>query len=112
MINPCISIKKIAKERYFLTLHLVQIMYIITTQLFSQLNFSGLSNKTPEEQKLYSQATFIEGITGNNSTDRLIRQTNWTEEWKYKHLAAGLLRVAIFDERIFSSISPLIKSLI
>lgn len=84
-------------------------VYYNDTIIFST-HFSGLSNKTPEEQKLYSQATFIEGITGNNSTDRLIRQTNWTEEWKYKHLAAGLLRVAIFDERIFSSISPLIKS--
>lgn len=82
--------------------------YYNGTIIFST-HFSGLSNKAQEEQKLYSQAAFIEGITGNNSTDRLIRQTNWTEEWKYKHLAAGLLRVAIFDERIFSTISPLIS---
>ncbi len=72
-------------------------------------HFSGLSSKRPQEQRLYAQAAFIEGITGNNSTDRLIRQTDWTEEWKYKHLAAGLLRVAIFDERIFSTISPIKK---
>lgn len=82
--------------------------YYNGTIIFST-HFSGLSNKTQEEQKTYSQAAFIEGITGNNSTDRLIRQTNWTEEWKYKHLAAGLLRVAIFDERIFSEVSPLIN---
>lgn len=78
------------------------------TIIFST-HFSGLSNKTREQQQPYSQAAFIEGITGNNSTDRLIRQTDWTEEWKYKHLAAGRLRVAIFDERIFSAISPLIN---
>ncbi len=47
--------------------------------------------------------TCIEPITGNNSTDRLIRQDEWTTEWKYKHLSAGLARVAVFDERIFGS---------
>lgn len=72
-------------------------------------HFSGMSSKTLPMQQLYAQAAFVEGITGNNSTDRLIRQTDWTEEWKYKHLAAGLLRVAIFDERIFSTISPMKK---
>lgn len=45
----------------------------------------------------------IESITGNNSTDRLIRQDEWTAEWKYKHLSACLARVAVFDERIFRS---------
>lgn len=58
---------------------------------------------------LFAEACFVEGITGNNSTDRLIRQNGWTEEWKYKHLAAGRTRIAIFDERIFSSISPLVE---
>lgn len=62
-----------------------------------------------DRSSLFAEACFIEGITGNNSTDRLIRQNAWTEEWKYKHLAAGRTRIAIFDERIFNSISPLVE---
>lgn len=62
-----------------------------------------------DRSSLFAEACFVEGITGNNSTDRLIRQNSWTEEWKYKHLAAGRTRIAIFDERIFSSISPLVE---
>ena len=69
-------------------------------------HYKGLC-KEREREYLYKEAKFVEGITGNNSTDRLIRQNEWTAEWKYKHLAAGLMRIAIFDERIFSSIMPL-----
>ena len=70
------------------------------------------ANKAKNEKEVtyvaekYINAKFVESITGNNSTDRLIRQDEWNAEWKYKHLAAGLLRIAIFDERIFSSIMP------
>lgn len=59
--------------------------------------------KNAEYNQWLSNAACIESITGNNSTDRLIRQDEWTKEWKYKHLSAGLARVAIFDERIFST---------
>lgn len=70
-----------------------------------------LDNKESHSDRssLFAEACFIEGITGNNSTDRLIRQNAWTEEWKYKHLAAGRTRIAIFDERIFNSISSLVE---
>ncbi|GEM_PF-1020051 len=47
------------------------------------------------------EARFIEGITGNNSTDRLIRRNEWDDEWYYKQIAAGMSKVAIFDERLF-----------
>lgn len=43
-----------------------------------------------------------EGITGNNSTDRLIRNEKMTELWFYKHLRALKYKIGIFDERIFS----------
>jgi hypothetical protein len=59
--------------------------------------------KNAEYNQWLSNAACIESITGNNSTDRLIRQDEWNKEWKYKHLSAGLARVAIFDERIFST---------
>lgn len=62
-----------------------------------------------DRSSLFAEACFVEGITGNNSTDRLIRQNAWTEEWKYKHVAAGRTKIAIFDERIFNSISPLVE---
>jgi len=45
-----------------------------------------------------------EGITGNNSTDRLIRNEKLTEIWFYRHLFAMKQKVAIFDERIFSKV--------
>lgn len=70
-------------------------------------HFKGLAAKKPGKddnyEKMLSNAACIEAITGNNSTDRLIRQDEWTKEWKSKHLSAGLAKVAIFDERIFST---------
>lgn len=65
-------------------------------------HFKGLA-PNGEYEKMLSNAACIEAITGNNSTDRLIRQDEWTKEWKSKHLSAGLAKVAIFDERIFST---------
>lgn len=49
-----------------------------------------------------NQFSFSEGITGNNSTDRLVRNEKITEKWFFKHLHAMKQKVAIFDERIFS----------
>jgi hypothetical protein len=45
---------------------------------------------------------FSEGITGNNSTDRLVRNESLTNNWFYKHIYAMKQKVAIIDERIFS----------
>lgn len=49
-------------------------------------------------------SVFVEGITGNNSTDRLVRNDIIDELWLYKHLHAIKTTVAIFDERIFSKV--------
>lgn len=54
-------------------------------------------------------AASIEGISGNNSTDRLVRKNLKNEEWLYRHLLAGMTRVAIFDERMFDYVAPTIK---
>lgn len=48
---------------------------------------------------------FIEGITGGNSTDRLIRRNKIDEKWAYQHFHAMNTKVAIFDERLFTKIS-------
>lgn len=76
------------------------------TVLFTT-HYEGRASKNPmlNGNSSYDNVLFAEGITGNNSTDRLIRQNEWNAEWRYKHLAAGLLRVAIFDERIFSYVA-------
>lgn len=52
-----------------------------------------------------SKLCFIEGITGGNSTDRLIRHTVINDMWSFKHVHAMKTRVAIFDERMFSNVT-------
>lgn len=52
-----------------------------------------------------SKLCFIEGITGGNSTDRLIRHTVIDDLWAYKHVHAMKTKVAIFDERMFSNVT-------
>ena len=67
----------------------------------NQLVYSKHYN--PKEHRFYDQAPFVEGISGGNSTDRLLRQDEWTKEWYVKHITAALTKVAIFDERIYSN---------
>ncbi len=74
--------------------------------VFSTHYLGQIETKDSTAKQLLSKAAFVEGITGNNSTDRLIRQDEKTDEWLYKHLAYGHTKVAIFDERIYSSIAP------
>ena len=47
---------------------------------------------------------FVEGISGNNSTDRLVRNEILNDVWFYKHLHAMKEQVAVFDERLFTKI--------
>lgn len=47
---------------------------------------------------------FVEGISGGNSTDRLVRNNSINELWFYRHLYAMKQRVAIIDERLFTRI--------
>lgn len=51
-----------------------------------------------------SSYLFSEGITGDNSTDRLVRNEALTDGWFFRHLYAMKQKVAIFDERIFSNV--------
>lgn len=68
-------------------------------------HFKGLASKSDDDKynKWLENAISIESVTGNNSTARLIRQDEWNKKWKTKLISAGLAKVAIFDERIFSS---------
>ena len=68
-------------------------------------HFKGLASKSDDDKynEWLENAISIESVTGNNSTARLIRQDEWNKKWKTKLISAGLAKVAIFDERIFSS---------
>ena len=48
--------------------------------------------------------SFVEGITGNNSTDRFVRNEDLNDIWFHRHLHAMKQKVAICDERIFSKV--------
>ena len=63
--------------------------------------FVGFYGRT----KFYHELKFVEGITGGNSTDRLVRRMKLDDLWVYKHLHAMKTRVAIFDERIFTRVT-------
>lgn len=61
-------------------------------------------NNDDNYSKYLERALFVESITGSNSTDRLLRHTPYSDIWLYKHIAASLTKVAIVDERIFSTL--------
>ena len=48
--------------------------------------------------------SFVEGITGNNSTDRLVRNEILSDRWAFAHLHAMKQKIAVFDERLFSKV--------
>lgn len=74
-----------------------------TDNVVYSTHFKGLEYDKTDYGQMLTASAYIESITGNNSTARLIRQDEWNEEWQYKLLSSGLAKVAIFDERIFSS---------
>ena len=58
-----------------------------------------------EYQVLYNKCAFIEGISGHNSTDRLIRNSVLDSEWVLKMMVSAYTKILIIDERIFNRIS-------
>lgn len=46
----------------------------------------------------------VEGITGDNSSDRMIRREPLDEKWYYTHLYAMKKKVAVIDERLFKMV--------
>ena len=70
---------------------------------------SARKNNIPIDNNTCGQfphARFVEGISGGNSTDRLIRHDKRDTSWYCRHMAAGLSQVAIFDERLYSMFMP------
>lgn len=89
-------------------------IFMYKTHLETEKNFYSFLNThiLGEDGKKKEEGVnlkFAEGISGGNSTDRLVRgiNCNFTSEWYYKHLNAMLKKVAIFDERLFSRMTNL-----
>lgn len=79
----------------------------------SDAEFSDFMNISPtplcdffDDSRFFPKqcVSFVEGITGNNSTDRLVRNEELSDRWYYAHLHAMKQKIAVFDERIFSKV--------
>ncbi|MGN0188783.1 MAG: hypothetical protein ACI395_04635 [Candidatus Cryptobacteroides sp.] len=51
-----------------------------------------------------SNLMYVEGISGSNSTDRLIRNEKIDLAWYFRHLRAVKMKIGIFDERLAGSL--------
>lgn len=62
-------------------------------------------NKIYQESGLANKVRFVESITGNNSTDRLLRHEILDKEWWLKMVESSLTKVLIIDERLWQKIT-------
>lgn len=86
----------------------ISFSYAYLTHLETEKNFyEFLHSYILGKEKI--NIKFAEGISGGNSTDRLVRgiNCNFNSEWYYKHMNAMRKNVAIFDERLFSKMTNL-----
>lgn len=76
-------------------------------QISSLAEFYKLKFNSKNKIKRYVETSFVEGITGHNSTDRLIRNKSINDIWYFKQMNAIKTKIALFDERIFKKITNL-----
>lgn len=81
-----------------------KVKYLYRTHLETSQNYKGYIESRIYDSKDYFQNDFIEGISGGNSTDRLLRREPYTFTTYTNHFHAAQSRVAIIDERIFKDI--------
>jgi hypothetical protein len=72
--------------------------------LFRKHNDTQTEFERFQKNKHYDNIIFAEGISGNNSTNRLVREEPITEYWCMKMRESALTKVAIIDERMWKSI--------
>ena len=90
--------------------HDENVKYFYRTHLETSRNYEEyLANRLSGDSEY--QNDFVEGISGGNSTDRLLRREPFTFESYTKHLVAAKNRVAIIDERMFKDIHGIDGSL-
>lgn len=83
--------------------------YIYRTHHDSKSEFLNFINNSAPGG-VFQNFKYVEGISGNNSTDRFVRNETIDDIWLFKHLHAMKTKVAIFDERIFSKVFGLKES--
>lgn len=76
---------------------------IESDQIVFAKHYNWSDNGKRLRDEFYKNAKFLEGISGGNSTDRLIRHDTWDVEWYVKNMAAALTHVTIIDERIYNT---------
>ena len=74
--------------------------YVYRTHHSTDANFEDYWKKK-SQTAAYGNILRIDAITGDNSSDRIVRREPLNEEWYCSHLRALKKRVAIFDERLF-----------
>lgn len=74
--------------------------YLYRTHLGSRNDYASFIRNNEN----YSKYACAEGITGDNSSDRLIRREPLDERWYFNHLYALKKKIAIIDERIFKMV--------
>ena len=83
--------------------------YLYRTHNDSTTAFLGFLNSFRKDGKDLIEALngleFVEGITGGNSTDRIVRRETKDDLWVYQQIHAMKTKVAVFDERIFTRIT-------
>lgn len=83
--------------------------------------FKNFKNSTSEMDKfIYNKSIFLEGISGGNSTDRIIRHDIYKKEnlevnklnplWYYHIIESSLTTVLIIDERLYNEKTENISS--
>lgn len=76
--------------------------YVYRTHHATEKDFTTYwETKINSREGEYKKIECIDGITGDNSSDRLVRREPLNEEWYCAHLNAFRKKVAIFDERLF-----------
>lgn len=83
--------------------------YIYRTHHDSKFEFLNFIENSAQGG-IFQNFKYVEGISGNNSTDRFVRNETIDDIWFFKHLHAMKTKVAIFDERIFSKVFGLKES--
>ena len=72
-----------------------------TISEFIDLKYIDKNKKEKGISPAYKNSLFIEGITGHNSTSRLVRNEKLDNFWALKMIESALTNVCIIDERIW-----------
>ena len=79
-------------------------IYLYRTHHSTENNYMAFYKDYKESKKNKVIYGCVEGITGDNSSDRLVRREVLDEKWYYTNLYAFKKKVAIIDERVFKMI--------